>query len=157
MSKSKKLLKILFGTTLILVQFILLRNYLPYISNTIIIENQWCTCPEAKVISGRNHLKNITPDSLLKYNIDYSEMYVKNEISTSSDPMGVEQYIITGEIIGKSSISEGDGHYYPLFRIDNYNSAFSHNLLKWFIRGLLLIEFYFLFKFVSRSRKHNEV
>lgn len=157
MSKSKKLLITLFVTTLILVQIILLRNYLPFISNTIIIENQWCTCPEAKVISGRNHLKKITPDSLLKYNLDYSEMYVKNEISTSSDPMGVEQYIISGEIIGKSSISEGDGHYYPLFRIESYNLAFSHNLLKWLIRGLLLVEVYFLYKFVIRSRKHNEV
>jgi hypothetical protein len=151
---SKRQLTIIIGSLIILAQVVIFKNYIPFLTNKIIITNQWCTCPDARVLSGENYLKTITPDSLKKYDIDYSEMYVKNEISTSSDPMGVEQYIITGEIIGKSSISEGDGHYYPLFRIDSYDLVFFHNLLKWFIRGLLLIEVYFLYKFI-RSRKYN--
>jgi hypothetical protein len=111
-----------------------------------------CTCPNARVLSGRNYLKTITPDSLKKYDLDYSEMYIENDISTSSDPMGVNQYIITGEIIGKGSVSEGDGNYYPLFRIDDYNDAFLHNIFKWIIRGLLIIELIVLYVMVKRKR-----
>ncbi len=98
-----------------------------------------------------NYLKTITPDSLKKYDLDYSEMYIENDISTSSDPMGVKHYLVTGEIIGKESISEGDENYYPLFRIDNYRDTFLYNIFEWFIWGLLLIESYILYRLVKRK------
>lgn len=153
MTKRQRILII--GSILILLQIVLFRNYLPFISNKLIIEGQSCTCPHAKVTNGRSFLETITPDSLRKYNLDYSEIYFENEISTSSDPMGVSQYIISGQIIGKESISEGDGHYYPLFRIDNYNLAILHNMIKWLIIALLLIEIFILFRMYKR--KMNDV
>jgi hypothetical protein len=150
MTKRQRILII--GTIIILVQIVLFRNYLPFISNKLIIDGQSCTCPHAKVTNGRSFLETITPDSLRKYNLDYSEIYFENEISTSSDPIGVNQYIISGQIIGKESISEGDGHYYPLFRIDNYNWTILYNYINWFIIGLLLIEIFILFRMVKRKR-----
>lgn len=148
---TKRQLTIIIGSIIILAQVALFRNYLPFLTNKIIVTNQWCTCPDTRVLSGRNYLKTITPDSLKKYDLDYSEMYIENDISTSSDPMGVRQYLVTGEIIGKESISEGDENYYPLFRIDDYHDAFLYNIFKWFIWGLLLIESYILYRLVKRK------
>jgi hypothetical protein len=144
-------LTIIIGSILILAQVALFRNYLPFLPNKIVITNQWCTCPNARVLSGRNYLKTITPDSLKKYDLDYSEMFIENDISTSSDPMGVKHYLVTGEIIGKGSISEGDENYYPLFKIDSYYEAFLFDIVKWSIMGLLLIESFILYRLVKRK------
>lgn len=152
---SKRQLTIIIGSLIILAQVVLFKNYIPFLTNKIIITNQWCTCPNARVLSGENYLKTITPDSLKKYDLDYSEMYIKNDISTSSDPMGVEHYLVTGEIIGKESISEGDDNFYPLFKIDKYNDAFLYNIIKWFIWGLLLIESYLLYRWVKRKKMND--
>ena len=149
---TKRQLSIIIGSIIILAQVVLFRNYLPFLTNKIIITNQWCTCPNARVLSGSNYLKTITPDSLKKYDLDYSEMYIENDISTSSDPMGVRHYLVTGEIIGKESISEDDGHFYPLFRIDNYNWAILYNIIKWVIIGLLLIEIFILFRMLKMKK-----
>lgn len=148
---TKGQLKLIIGAIIILAQIALFRNYLPFLSNKIIIEGQRCTCPDAKVISGEGYLRSITSDSLKKYNLDYSEIYFEEEISTSSDPMGVSQYVVNGKVIGKESISEGDEHYYPLFKIDNYYDAFFHNILKWVIHGLLLFEIVALYKMIKRK------
>lgn len=149
---TKRHLILLTGLMVILTQIILFRNYLPFLSNKIIIEGQWCTCPDVRVTSGRAYLKTITPDSLLKYDFNYSEMYLENEISTSSDPMGVGPYLISGQIIGKGSISEGDGNYYPLFRINNYHNTYLYNLFKWFIWVLLLTESFVLVRLAKRNK-----
>jgi hypothetical protein len=141
------------GTIIILAQLALFRNYLPFLSQKLIVKGIRCTCPDAEIISGKSYLKSITPDSLKKYDLDYSEIYFEEEISTSSDPMGVHQYIITGKVIGKESISEGDGHYYPLFKIENYSDAFLHNILKWIIRGLLIFEVVALYRMIKRKTK----
>ena len=150
---TKKQLTFIIGTIIILSQLVLFRNYLPFLSQKLIVKGIWCTCPDAAVISGKNYLKSITPDSLKKYDLDYSEIYFEEGISTSSDPMGVSQYIITGKVIGKESISEGDGHYYPLFKIENYSDAFFYNILKWIIRGLLIFEVVALYRMIKRKTK----
>jgi hypothetical protein len=142
---------IIIGSGIILAQILLFRNYLTFPSDQIIIEGQRCTCPNARVKSGEAYLKTITPDSLIKYNLDYSEIYFKNDISNASDPMGVNQYIITGQIIGKGSVSEVDGHNYPLFRIDHYRDAFLYNIIKWIIRAFLIIEILVLVVIVRKK------
>lgn len=149
---TKTRLTIIIGSTIILAQIVFFRSYLPFGSDKIIIEGQRCTCPHARIKSGESYLKEITPDILMKYNLDYSEIYFENEISTSSDPMGVNQYIISGQVIDKESISDGDGHYYPLFRIDKYHDAFQYNLTKWIIRAFVLIEVLVLIVMVKRKR-----
>ena|SRR5690554_4806283 len=149
---TKKQLTITIGTIIILLQMVLFRNYLPYLSHKIVVKGISCTCPDAKVISGKEYLKSITPDGLKKYNLNYSEIYFEEGISTASDPMGVHQYIITGQVIGKESISAGDEHYYPLFRIDHYYDAFFYNIFKWIIRSLLLIQVIILYILLRRKR-----
>ncbi|UKN03790.1 hypothetical protein K6119_09835 [Paracrocinitomix mangrovi] len=67
-----------------------------------------CTCPDETVVSGKLYLRSITPDSLKKYDMDYSEIYVSERPSTKFDPMGVDLYIIEGQVIGKDRVSEGD-------------------------------------------------
>ena len=148
----KRQLTFIIGVILILAQIVLFRNYLPFVSNKIVVKGIRCTCPDAEVKSGASYLKSITPDSLRKYNLNYSEIYFENEISTTSDPMSVHQYIITGEIIGKKSISEGDGNYYPLFKIHDYYDAFSYTISKWIIYGLLIFELFALYAIVKRKR-----
>jgi hypothetical protein len=152
---TKRQLTLILGSIIILSQIVLFRNYLPFISHKIVVNGIKCTCPDAEVISGETYLKTITPDSLKKYDLNYSEIYFEEGISTTSDPMGVHQYIVTGKVIGKQSISKGDENYYPLFRIDEYYNAFLHNVFKWIIRGLLLFELYVLYAMIKRKR--NEV
>lgn len=148
----KRQLKIIIGAIIILTQAVLFRNYLPFLTHKIVVKGISCTCPDAEVISGETYLRSIAPDSLKRYDLNYSEIYFEKRISTGSDPMGVHQYIVTGKVIGKESISEGDEHFYPLFRIDNYYDAFLHNIFKWIIRVLLLIELYVLYVIVKRKR-----
>ena len=105
------------GSVIILTQIVLLKNYTQFFNENIIIEGQRCTCPHAKIITGSELLKIITPDSLLKYKFDFTEIYLENEISTNADPMGVKQYVVSGQIVGKCNISVSDSHYYPLFKI----------------------------------------
>lgn len=144
-------LTIIIGSIIIITQVVLFRNYLPFLSNKIVVNGISCTCPDAEVISGEKYLRSITPDSLKRYDLNYSEIYFEDGISTTSDPMGVHQYIVTGQVIGKESISEGDENYYPLFRIDDYYDEFLYNIFKWFIWGLLLIESYILCRLVKRK------
>jgi hypothetical protein len=148
---TKRQLTIIIGSIIIITQVVLFRNYLPFLSNKIVVKGISCTCPDAEVISGETYLKTITPDSLKKYDLNYSEIYFEKGISTSYDPMGVHQYIVTGQVIGKESISEGDENYYPLFRIEDYYDEFLYNIFKWFIWGLLLIESYILYRLVKRK------
>ena len=149
---TKKQLTLIIGAIIIIAQVVLFRNYLPFLSHKIVVKGISCTCPDAEVINGEQYLRSVTPDSLKKYDLNYSEIYFEKGISTTSDPMGVHQYIVTGQVIGKESISEGDEHYYPLFRIDDYYDAFLHNIFKWIIRGLLIIELFILFGMVKRKR-----
>ena len=66
--------------------------------------------------------------------------------------MGVSQYIVYGEIVGKQSVSEGDEHYYPLFKIKKYKTTYFYNISKWIIRILLVIEIIILILNIKRKR-----
>jgi hypothetical protein len=149
---TKRQLTIIIGAIIILTQVVLFRNYLPFLSHKIVVKGISCTCPDAEVISGEKYLRSITPDSLKRYDLNYSEIYFEDGISTTYDPMGVHQYVVTGKVIGKECISEGDGHYYPLFEIEDYYDAFLYNIFKWIIRGLLIIELFVLYVMVRRKR-----
>jgi hypothetical protein len=148
----KKQLILIIGAIIILTQVVWFRNYLPFLTHKIVVKGIRCTCPDAEVISGQKYLRSTTPDSLKKYDLNYSEIYFEEGISTTSDPMGVHQYVVTGELIGKQSISEGDENYYPLFKIDDYYDAFLHNIVKWIIRGLLILELFVMYRMVKRKR-----
>ncbi len=144
--------RIIIRSLIILAQIILFRNYLfPFISNQIIVKGLACTCPNAKVLHGESYLESITPDSLQKYDLDYSEIYFENSISTPSDLMGVGQYIIQGKVIGKSSISEGDGHYYPLFRIHGFREIFLFNIFTWVLHGLIIVQLILFLNSIRRK------
>lgn len=126
---------------IILIQIVFFRDYLfPFRSSQIVIKGQSCTCPHARVVKGETYLKSITPDSLKKYNLIYSEVYFENTISTPSDLMGVSTYLVEGEIIGKESIAAGDKNSYPLFRIKGFREVALFNLLSWILYGLITLE-----------------
>ncbi len=124
----------------------------PFTYNQIEVESMMCTCPDAKVIKGEGYLKSITPDSLKRYNLIYSEIYFENRKTTQYDYMGAKKYIIKGEIIGKRNISEGSIHYYPLFRNEIYQELFLFNIFSWALRGLIIIEFLVLIVLIKRKR-----
>ena len=96
-----------------------------------------CTCPDGSVDNGRFYIQFITPDSLKKYDLDYSEIYLTETPFTQIDPMGVDQYIITGEIIGKERVSEGDP-WNPKMKVTKWWKV---DILKDFIvKGLFFIQ-----------------
>jgi hypothetical protein len=139
---------------LILFQLFLFRNYLfPFLAKNIVVKGISCTCPDAEIIGGKSYLKSITPDSLLKYNLDFSEIYFTNRISTSSDPMGVHEYVIKGNVVGKESISEEDNHYYPLFKIESYSETFLFEVVSLLLRILILFQLYIFFTRMLSQKK----
>lgn len=151
MNICKNYLKFIIGFIFIVTQIILGRNYLPFLPNKIIVKGQRCTCPHASVQQGESYLKKISPDSLKKFKLDYTEIYFETEISTSSDPMGVESYVLTGKIIGKKSISNGDKHYYPIFRIDTHENIILHNIISVIMVSLLIFELFVFYRILSST------
>jgi|GEM_PF-6939911 len=141
MSSTSRNKRFIIGSIIILIQIIIFREYLfPFRSDQIVIEGQSCTCPHAKVVKGETYLESITPDSLKKYNLIYSEVYFENTISTPSDLMGVSTYLIEGEVVGKKSIAAGDKYSYPLIRIKEFKELMLYNLFSWSLYGLMTLE-----------------
>ncbi|RXK62617.1 hypothetical protein ESA94_06360 [Lacibacter luteus] len=136
MTKQKKILIV--GGLLLLGQLIIFSDYIsPFHWGHLKVSGLACTCPDETVEGGQLYLKNITPDSLKKYNLDYSEIYVTERPSTNIDPMGVDLYIIEGRVIGKDRVSEGDP-WNPKFRVDKWREV---DILKdWRIKGLFFLQ-----------------
>ena len=111
-----------------------------------------CTCPDEKVVSGQLYLRSITPDSLKKYDLDYSEIYVSERPSTDFDPMGVDLYIIEGQVIGKDRVSEGDP-WNPKFKIIKWREV---DILKdWGIKGLFFGQLFIWLIMIRQTRNKN--
>ncbi len=108
---------------LLLTQIVVFRAYLsPFLWGEIKVDGLACTCPDEKVISGNLYLRTVTPDSLKKYNLDYSEIYVTERPYTQHDVMGIDGYIISGRVIGKKRVSEFDP-WNPLVRVDKWREV----------------------------------
>jgi|ERR1051326_1944790 hypothetical protein len=106
--KKKKI--ILIAIPVLLLQVYFFSDYLsPVMWGEIKVRGLACTCPDETVVNGSLYLRYITPDSLRRYEIDYSEIYTDNGvISVPGDPMGNELYIIKGIVVGKDRVDKGD-------------------------------------------------
>ena len=137
MTKQKKILII--GGLVLIGQLILFRDYIsPFHRGHIKVSGLACTCPDESVVSGQLYLRTITPDSLKKYDLDYSEIYVTERPSTFLDPMGVDLYMIEGQVIGKDRVSEKDP-WNPKFRVDKWREV---DIIKdWGLKGLFFGQF----------------
>lgn len=144
---------LLTGGIILLIQMIVFRDNLsPILWGKLKISGLACTCPDETVDKGRFYLRFITPDSLKKYHLDYSEIYVTEMPSTEIDPMGVDQYIITGSVIGKDRVSDNDP-WNPKIRIDKWrpiNMIFDY-LIKGLFVGQLLILGWIVIKIKNKN------
>lgn len=104
-------------------QFFIFSDYIsPIHWGQIKVSGLACTCPDETVVNGRLYLRSITPDSLKQYNLDYSEIYVTEPPSTDLDPMGVDLYIIKGQVIGKDRVSEFDS-WNPKVKVESWREV----------------------------------
>mgnify|MGYP007014123810 CR=1 FL=1 len=121
MTRQKTILII--GGLILLGQLIYFSDYIsPFHWGHIKVSGLACTCPDEIVVSGQLYLKAITPDSLKKYDLDFSEIYVSERPSTDIDPMGVDLYIVEGQIIGKDRVSKG-APWNPKLKIDKWREV----------------------------------
>ena len=121
LTRRKKI--VLFGGLILSIQLILFRDYIsPIHWGQIKVSGLACTCPDETVVSGQVYLRTITPDSLKKYDLDYSEIYVTERPYTDIDPMGVDLYIIKGQVIGKDRVSKG-APWNPKFRVEEWREV----------------------------------
>ncbi len=105
---------------IIIIQTIFLSDYIfPLQWGQIKVKGLSCTCPDESVINGQTYLRSITPDSLKKYDLDYSEIYVTEKPSTNYDPMGSDLYMIKGKVIGKDRVSSYDS-WNPKVKIESW-------------------------------------
>ena len=149
MSKQTKILII--GGLILLGQLFLFRGYLfPYQQGQIKVKGLACTCPDETVVHGQAYLKSITPDSLKKYELDYSEIFVAERPSTSFDPMGVGTYLIKGQVIGKDRVSEGSP-WKPKMKVDRWRKV--SFLTNWGVKMLLLLEFIVLGLLLKKAKR----
>ena len=152
MSKLKK--QITICTFLLAIQLFMFSDYISIFSwGQIKVKGLACTCPDEKVISGIQYLKSITPDSLKLYEMDYSEIFVSERPSAGIDYMGVNEYIIKGEVIGKKRVSNYDP-WNPYVKVTNWRETIS---LKWLgVHFMFLIQLTIYPILVLRSYKSNK-
>lgn len=141
MTKRRKILMI-GGGLIILIQIFFFKDYVfPIQWGQIEVIGLACTCPDEKVLIGEQYLESITPDSLKKYNLDFSEIYVDEKPSSPFDPMGVDKYLIKGRVVGKERVSKYDP-WNPKVSIEKWRRLDS--FADWGIKILLVIELSFL-------------
>lgn len=122
----------------LILQFIFLNEYIsPYQWGKIKVKGMECTCPDETVLAGELYLKSITPDSLKKYDLDYSEVYVTERPSTSLDPMGADHYMIKGKVIGKERVSGGD-LWNPKVKVESWHEV--DIMIEWLVKGAFLAQ-----------------
>ncbi|MFN6944152.1 MAG: hypothetical protein ACK4ND_04325 [Cytophagaceae bacterium] len=124
---------ILTWSFLVVYQLALLwNNLIPDFRNShFITEGLVCTCPDAKVVKGKEYLISNTPDSLKKFNLDYSEIYFTQRPGSFLDYQESGRYIVYGEIIGKRRVSDMDT-WNPLIAVKSFkeDDIFFDNLLR---------------------------
>ena len=151
MTRQKRIL--LIGGLILLGQLIYFRDYIsPFHWGQLKVSGLACTCPDETVVGGRLYLRSITPDSLKKYDLDYSEIYVTERPYTNIDPMGVDLYIIEGQVIGKDRVSEGDP-WNPKIRVDKWREV---DILKdWGVKGLFFGQLIIWLILLRQARNKN--
>lgn len=142
---------LLIGGLILITQIIIFSDYIsPIHWGQIKVSGLACTCPDESVDNGRLYIRSITPDSLKKYDLDYSEIYVSNRPYTDLDPMGVDQYMIKGRVIGKDRVWEGDP-WNPKIEIESWRP------LNWFknilIKGLFFIQIIIFIILIIKAKK----
>lgn len=156
MTKRKKIFII--GGLILLGQLIVFSDYIsPIHWGKLKVSGLACTCPDETVVNGQLYLRTITPDSLKKFDLDYSEIYVTERPYSGSDWQGVDLYIIEGEVIGKDRVSEGDP-WNPKFRVDKWRGI---NILNdWGVKllflGQLIIWSILLFRSVNKNNANTD-
>ena len=134
MSKLKK--QIIIFSAILVVQLVMFSDYISIFSwDQIKVKGLACTCPDEKVISGVQYLKSITPDSLKKYNLEYSEIFVSERPSAGIDYMGVNEYVIKGEVVGKKRVSNYDP-WNPYVKVTSWREVIS---LEWLVVHFIFI------------------
>lgn len=116
--------KVLICFVVVGLQLFIFSDYISIFSwGEIKVKGLACTCPDEKVLSGVIYLKSITPDSLKKYNIDYSEIYVTEKPSIGADYMGVDEYFIKGKVIGKKRVYKGSYYWNLFFKVESWRKV----------------------------------
>ena len=124
---------------LILTQLFIFRgSLLPAKWGTVKVDGLACTCPDAAVLSGRLYLRASTPDSLRAYALDYSEVFLTQRPSTSTDRMGGKSYFITGRVVGKQRVSQYD-RWNPVIQVEAWEP--NYPFIKWGAVLLMLLTF----------------
>jgi len=141
------------GTLILLGQLVIFRDYISPIQwGQIKISGLACTCPDETILNGQWYIMSITPDSLKKYDLDYSEIYVTERPTTEFDPMGVDDYIIKGKVIGKERVSEMD-NWNPIMKVDEWREI---DLIKdWSIKILFFGQVIILLTIIRRRNKNG--
>lgn len=148
MSKQKAIWII--GGVFLIAQVIFFRGHIfPFSSAQLQVKGLACTCPDETVVSGEDYLRTITPDSLKKYDLDYSEMYVTTRPFGPLDPMGVGLYSITGRVIGKERVSEYDP-WVPKFQVDEWKAV--NPIIDGIVKGMFLLQMMWLLVFWKANK-----
>lgn len=146
---SKKLKILLIAGVILSAQVFYFSDYLfPIQWGQIKVSGLACTCPDEKVVNGSLYLRSITPDSLTKFDLNYSELYVTERLSSTLDPMGTDLYMIKGQIIGKRRVDKTNP-WHPVVNVTNWREI---DLLKdWTVKAFFGLQLLVLLVVTSKA------
>ncbi len=122
-------------------------NLFPVYWGKVKVTGLSCTCPDETVVNGRLYLRWITPDSLKKYNLDYSEIFVTERPMLPPDHMGADFYIIKGYIIGKERVSKEDP-WHPIFKVESWDNL--NPIIDYFVKFIFFLQLILMSVFYRR-------
>lgn len=128
----------------------LVRYISPYMTGEIIVKGQACTCPDERVLAGESYLKANTPDTLAKFKLDYSELFISEMPAEVPDYQGVGIYAVKGQILGKERVFEGD-RWNPYFEMESWRKIDSFNQILIYL--FLLIQALLILYVIKRRKK----
>lgn len=148
--KNKRLLLFI---GIIVLQFVLFRNFIFDLHpHEILVEKQRCTCPDARVIKGKELLMLSMPKQYQHASIDFNEVYFKDLPIEKSMPRGDQRVWVKPKVVGVSAISSKDPTKYPLIIAESYWEKEIFNMVRLGLSIFLVVQMALLLLFY-RSRK----
>lgn len=113
--------RVLLFIGIIILQVVFFRNFIFDLHpHEILVEKQRCTCPDARVIKGKELLILSMPKQYQHVSIDFNEVYFKVLPIEKSMPRGDQRVWVKPTVVGVSAISSNNPTKSPLIIAESY-------------------------------------
>jgi hypothetical protein len=120
--------------------------------NVITVTGLACTCADYSIVNGDGFVEFNTPDSLIKYDLDFTEAYLTQHPHSAIDPMGSDNYWVIGKVIGKKR-RDADFPWNPLIEVESWGHlGLIYQIISVIVNSALLVLIVILLIVVFRKK-----